>query len=224
MDDQNPKEEDFMDFKDPFFDHLEKIKEKTFADTVPDVQSGKPLEHQLAHSSQLREVLRRIQVDVERALKLLTNADTLKTPNVSKPEVALTHHEKPSPSGETVIEGLFDGQEMIGPDKKRYPVPPNYASKSKLVEGDGLKLTISPSGSFLYKQIHPIERERKMGTLELDPTTRLYTVKCDERSLKVLTASVTYFKGVPGDEVVILVPKSGEPIWAAVEHIIKKYQ
>ena len=31
-----------------------------------------------------------------------------------------------------VIEGIFDGQIMIGPDGKNYPVPANYASKSKM--------------------------------------------------------------------------------------------
>ena len=35
-----------------------------------------------------------------------------------------------------VVEGVFDGQTMIGPDGKSYPVPANYASKSKLIEGD----------------------------------------------------------------------------------------
>src|SRR5471030_2263459 len=39
-----------------------------------------------------------------------------------------------------VIEGTFDGQIMIATDGKQYPVPANYASKSKLVEGDVLKL------------------------------------------------------------------------------------
>ena len=34
-----------------------------------------------------------------------------------------------------VIEGVFDGQMMLGPDGKSYPIPANYASKSKLVEG-----------------------------------------------------------------------------------------
>src|SRR5664279_2656801 len=52
-----------------------------------------------------------------------------------------------------VIEGIFDGQKMAGPDGKEYPVPTNYASKSKLVEGDILKLTITDDGSFIYKQI-----------------------------------------------------------------------
>jgi hypothetical protein len=42
-----------------------------------------------------------------------------------------------------VIEGVFDGQNMMGSDSKTYPVPANYASKSKLVQGDILKLTIA---------------------------------------------------------------------------------
>jgi hypothetical protein len=32
---------------------------------------------------------------------------------------------------------------------------------------------------------------------------------------------VTYFHGVPGDDVVIIVPKDGNSKWAAVENIIK---
>src|SRR5664279_1973848 len=49
-----------------------------------------------------------------------------------------------------IIEGVFDGQNMVGSDAKTYPVPANYASKSKLVQGDILKLTIADDGSFLY--------------------------------------------------------------------------
>jgi hypothetical protein len=52
-----------------------------------------------------------------------------------------------------VLEGVFDGQNMVGSDGKTYPVPANYASKSKLVQGDILKLTIGDDGAFLYKQI-----------------------------------------------------------------------
>lgn len=64
------------------------------------------------------------------------------------------------------IEGVFDGENMIGPDGKQYNVPANYASKSKLVEGDILKLAITGSGTFIYKQIGPIERARVVGVLE----------------------------------------------------------
>ena len=64
-----------------------------------------------------------------------------------------------------VIEGVFDGQTMHDADGKAYPVPANYASKSKLVEGDILKLTIADDGSFIYKQIGPVARRQVIGTL-----------------------------------------------------------
>jgi hypothetical protein len=66
-----------------------------------------------------------------------------------------------------VVEGVFDGQNMVGSDGKVYPVPANYASKSKLVQGDILKLTIADDGAFLYKQIGPIPRKQVVGTLKL---------------------------------------------------------
>ncbi|MBI4093005.1 MAG: hypothetical protein HY420_03730 [Candidatus Kerfeldbacteria bacterium] len=120
-----------------------------------------------------------------------------------------------------VIEGLFDGQNMAGPDGKMYSVPANYASKSKLVEGDRLKLTITNDGAFIYKQIGPIDRQRLIGILSKDEVTNEYRVLAGERSYRILLASVTYFKGEAGDEVVILVPKNKTSKWAAVENIIK---
>lgn len=121
-----------------------------------------------------------------------------------------------------VVEGVFDGQNMVGPDGKRYSVPANYASKSKLVEGDMLKLTITADGSFVFKQIGPVERTRLVGTLTSDDTSGEYQVLTGNKSYKVLLASVTYFKGEAGDEVVILIPKEGSPTWSAVENIIKE--
>lgn len=124
-------------------------------------------------------------------------------------------------AGGRIVEGVFDGENMIGPDGKQYSVPANYASKSKLVEGDILKLTITSNGTFLYKQIGPIERIRVVGNLEQNPNGNFFVVG-DKKKWNVLTASVTYFKGELGDEVIILVPKTGESKWAAVENIVRK--
>ncbi len=126
--------------------------------------------------------------------------------------------------GLRIIEGRFDGQNMSGPDGKQYSVPANYASKSKLVEGDILKLTITRDGSFIYKQIGPIDRRRIIGQLMRDEGTGEYRVSAEGKSYKVLLASITYFKGEPGDDVVVLVPSAGETRWAAVENIIKQGQ
>lgn len=123
--------------------------------------------------------------------------------------------------GQKIIEGLFDGEKMIGPDGQTYVVPANYASKSRLVDGDKLKLIITPAGFFIFKQIQPIERRRLVGLLEEGEDGEFY-VLADDRRWRVLTASVSYYKGQAGDEVVILVPQEGWSKWGAVENIIKR--
>lgn len=115
-----------------------------------------------------------------------------------------------------VIEGVFDGQNMVGSDGKTYPVPANYASKSKLVQGDILKLTIADDGAFLYKQIGPIPRKQVVGTLKLEGGH--YFVSVGNRDFRVLLASVTYFKARPGDQVSVNVPEDDSLTeWAALE-------
>ena len=121
---------------------------------------------------------------------------------------------------EEAIEGVFDGQNMIGPDGKEYAIPPNYASKSKLVEGDMLKLTISERGNFVYKQTKPADRKRLIGELEKDEEGN-YVVRFERKKWRVLPASITYFKGLPGDKVVLLIPQAGGGRWGAVENVIK---
>jgi len=115
-----------------------------------------------------------------------------------------------------IIEGVFDGQKMAGPDGKEYPVPANYASKSKLVEGDVLKLTITDDGGFVYKQIGPIERKQIIGTLVQHDGA--YYVEASGHEYRILLASVTYFKINIGDQVTIVIPADNpDATWAAVE-------
>jgi hypothetical protein len=115
-----------------------------------------------------------------------------------------------------IIEGVFDGQNMVGSDGKNYPVPANYASKSKLVQGDILKLTISDDGSFLYKQIGPVPRKQVVGALKLE--NGHYYVDVGGHKYRVLLASVTYFKAKPGDQVSVNIPEDNEKAeWAALE-------
>ncbi len=122
-----------------------------------------------------------------------------------------------------IIEGVFNGQNMLGPDAKEYSIPVNYASKSKLVAGDVLKLTIQEDGTFIYKQIKPVARERLTGEVVKDEVEDRYCVLIpDGRKFNVLTASITYFKGEVGDKAIVLIPKDRLAEWAAVENVIKK--
>ena len=138
---------------------------------------------------------------------------------VAKPDIGDEEIEMPRAKEEPIgkiIEGVFDGQNMVGSDGKTYPVPANYASKSKLVQGDILKLTIADDGTFMYKQIGPVNRVQKVGALRLE--NGQYYVDVDTKSYRVLLASVTYFKAKPGDQVSIDVPESDQNAeWAALE-------
>lgn len=128
----------------------------------------------------------------------------------------ITPHSSQEEVSGKIVEGVFDGQIMIGPDGKSYPVPANYASKSKLVEGDILKLTIADDGGFIYKQIGPIERRQIIGTLVQHDGA--YYVEANGREYRILLASVTYFRINIGDQVTIIIPEDNpDATWAAVE-------
>lgn len=117
--------------------------------------------------------------------------------------------------------GIFDGQIMVGEDGKQYPVPSNYASKSKLVENDMLKLTITPTGSFIYKQVGPVERKYLIGIVEKDERGN-FVINSEGIKYKTLLAAATYFKVEAGDEVTLVIPRDKEPVWCAIENILRK--
>ena len=161
----------------------------------------------------IREMIANAERTIASARAMLTQIEGI-SPKKTAPKIAS------SEEGE-IVEGVFDGQVMIGTDGKQYPVPANYASKSKLVEGDMLKLTITPDGSFVYKQIGPVERKRVIGIVSQDDLGN-YVVIAEGKVYRVLLASVTYFKAEPGDEVTIVVPRDSETVWAAIENLVKK--
>ncbi len=121
----------------------------------------------------------------------------------------------------TVVQGTFDGQFMMGTDGKQYPVPANYASKSKLVEGDMLKLTITHDGSFIYKQVGPTERRHAIGIVTQDERGN-YQIVADNQIFRILLASITYFRLEPGDEVAILLPRNLNATFAVIENVLRK--
>ncbi len=120
-----------------------------------------------------------------------------------------------------VVEGIFDGQNMVDSSGQTYPVPANYASKSKLVEGDGMKLTITDEGKFIYKQIAPTPRRTALGVLIQEDGQ--YKVLAEGKAYRVLLASVTFYRAEVGDQVTVLLPQAGEAKWGAVEAVIPKH-
>jgi hypothetical protein len=109
---------------------------------------------------------------------------------------------------------------MLWNDWRKYAVPANYASKSKIVQWDKLKLTIDANWKMTYKQIWPIERETKVWLLTKDKDK--FQVVCDWDVYNVLTAAVTHFKAEIWDNISILLPKWKDATFAAIDFIIPK--
>ena len=129
----------------------------------------------------------------------------------------LSHHTPTEQiEGDDIIEGIFDGQNMIGYNGKLYPVQANYASKSHLVQGDVLKLTIADGGKFLFKQIGPVNRKQLIATITQREGS--YYAQAESKEYKVLLASITHFKLSIGDQATIVVPEENpDAEWAAIE-------
>ena len=218
---QNKKIDDLIidDLDQPIIETKKETKSKT-------KKEKKQEEKTLSKLVELKAGLQKIKSEAAHLLNFLDDIETgdvIDITELAQEKLALIKPEvKTAKAGEKIIEGVFDGQNMVGPDGKVYSVPANYASKSKLVEGDILKLTILADGSFIFKQIGPVERDRVVGNLIYNEEKGQYYVTSGEQRWKVLTASVTYYKGQINDETVILVPKDCKSRWAAVENIIKK--
>jgi hypothetical protein len=175
------------------------------------------------------------QLDQDRVIRLIENIENdvraLKQLVTGTMPARVDHalHVASSPVGfmqnshDAGLDGIFDGERMVGSDGKGYQVPPNYASKSKLVEGDPLKLYITRDGKYVYKQLGPVDRRTVPGTLRLEGSH--YVVDSDEgESYDVLTACVTYYMSLyglqPGGRVMALIPTARPARWAVIDNVL----
>lgn len=174
----------------------------------------------MADQKQIEELKKYIQAaeeSLESAKKALFEITGEEMTSASNPNSQAPIGLKVTGDGK-VIEGIFNGENMIGPEGKVFAVPANYASKSKLVEGDKLKLSVAEDGSFIFKQIGPVERKKIVGTLSFEDN--MYHVLAEGKKYSLLYATVTFNKAKPGDKVTIVVPATGDSNWAALENII----
>jgi hypothetical protein len=161
----------------------------------------------------VKESIANAEKNLQTAKSLLAQLESKYTPQKKTYGVA---------EGGKIIEGTFDGQLMIGTDGRQYPVPANYASKSKLVEGDMLKLVITDDGNFIYKQIGPFKRKRLIGILKENSEEGGYVVEAEGKAYKVLLAAVTYHHANAGDEIALVIADNNEALWGAIENVTKK--
>lgn len=183
------------------------------------LRNSKPIKtkHMSVKLSEIKEMIESAEAALKNAKRLLLEASDgapLSTRSSSAPSMAAPDDVS------KVIEGVFNGERMVAPDGETFPVPANYASKSKLVAGDHLKLTIMKDGRFVYKQIGPVPRKTLIGTLVHEDSQ--YKILAGGKSYKVLLASVTYYKAHIGDKVTIIVSDADDSEWATIEAVLPK--
>lgn len=115
-----------------------------------------------------------------------------------------------------VVEWVYDWLYMLWSDGKKYPVPLNYASKSKLISWDTLKLTILPNGKLMYKLISPAPRTYVRATLSQSWNEYL-AIWDNGKTYKLNPAAVTYFDLKVWDEMSIIINAEGKWEFAAIE-------
>ena len=169
----------------------------------------------------IKEMLDSAQSSLRSAKQMVQELTGTSSKNIySKIAEEIEPSEEEDDEGGKIVEGVFNGQTMTDKNGKEYPVPANYASKSKLIPGDVLKLTVKDDGGFLYKQIGPIERKRIVGTLTYEDGQ--YKVIASGKAYSVLLASVTYFKAEVGDEITLVVPEIEDSEWGSIENVLPK--
>lgn len=181
----------------------------------------------------LENLLGKLQKDIKRAklmINKINNGDfdvkdiqwnqTEDTKNIDELASQLTNYENQDDNVK-VVEGVYDGYFMVGSDDKKYPVPLNYASKTKLIPWDALKLRIKENGRLIYKLIGPADRQHIKATISKDDSNKPIAITDEGDSYKLNPAAVSYYQWEPGDEASIIINANGTGDYAAIEAVIK---
>jgi len=154
------------------------------------------------------ETLRVLVSEARTALEKLYNALAAFSPS------SVTKSPTASTSVPIAIEGVFDGREMIADDGVHFAVPENYASKSKLLEGDMLQC-MCENGRNYFKQLQRVARITVTARLLRIDTECGVAENAAGATYKILHAPLRFFRVTPGDTLTLEIPECGG-MWAAV--------
>lgn len=174
----------------------------------------------------LEELLNKIETDIKRARLFINqiiewNVDwTIEHLDGKFEELASKLLNYNEDNAIKVVEWVYDWYFMVWSDEKKYPVPMNYASKTKLIPWDVLKLRIMEDGKLVYKLIWPAPRWYIKATLSKTDENKFVAITDDWETYNLNQAAVTFFKWKPWDEMSIII--NNEKVWeyAAIEAIM----
>lgn len=104
----------------------------------------------------------------------------------------------------------FNGQCGVDVEGKKYPIPANYISKSKLIEGDLLSFKNYQTGVF-YKQIKPVHRKNILARYVGERFVTAFG------TYKAIRQALLYHKVQEGDECLIVIRADNQGEYCAIE-------
>ena len=121
-----------------------------------------------------------------------------------------------------VVEWIYDGYFMTWSDEKKYPVPMNYSSKTKLIPWDVLKLRIMEDWKLIYKLIESAPKQYIKATLSKTDDNKYIAISDEWKNYMLNQAAVSYFKWMVWDELSIIINWEWFWSYAAIEALISK--
>lgn len=176
----------------------------------------------------LEELLSKIETDIKRARMFINQlSDKNGDDEAWNPYTDFTEFSSSMNTGIEgniqVVEGVFDWYFMIWADTKKYPVPLNYSSKTKLIPWDVLKLRVMEDGKLIYKLISQANRKYVKCTLSKTDDNKFTALSDDGKGYMLNQAAVSYYKANIWDELSIII--NADWLWdfAAIEAVIPSW-
>lgn len=110
-----------------------------------------------------------------------------------------------------------------GDDGKTYPISENYVSKSRLLIGDGLKMTFEDR-VIVFKQVELVPRRTAYACVRASENSRdVYAAVESGEVYRIPRASASFFRLRNGDEIMVIIPLSKEDSggMCAIDGVIK---
>lgn len=170
----------------------------------------------------LEDLLSKIEQDIKRVKMMIHQIAQWEqiNPNIDLSKAIAGLNTSLTDGDMTVVEWVYDGYFMVWTDKKKYPVPMNYSSKTKLIPGDVLKLRIMNDWKLIYKLIGQANRQYVKATLSKSDEGKFTALTDDGKVFYLNQAAVTYFRWKTGDEMSIIVNAEGIWTYAAIEALM----
>lgn len=159
--------------------------------------------------SEIRQSVENIKKELDNLVRLVENGST-GTATGAANQVAQS-------SDEVIGTGQYDGFYVTTEDGQKHEVPPTYASKSRVVFGDTLKI-LKNGDRVYFEHLNKVPRKELSGILTKKEGS--WHFLSHSGVYKVLDVAVEYYKGKELDEAIALVPEDNlEAPFAALDKV-----